>query len=193
MSTDFTLGTNPASMEKVGIGLVCSVETFRGCTIQLVRKNSGFNGISTNKNGEVRKIEVKSMATNYKWIAISSLIAIDKLFFERDYWIYFVLLPQNYVVMTNGFPFVKRQLSFVPNDDSLQALQDWMKATKKLGKLSGLKFLPKLQLKFPVGLDEIVERLTKNPNDKTWHDSVIEIWQNREGWKRLYAVAEEEF
>ena len=193
MSTDFTLGPNPASLEKVGVGLVCSVETFRGCNIQLVRRNSGFNGISTNKKGEVRKIEVKSMATNYKWIAISSLVAIDKLFFERDYWIYFVLLPQNYVVMTKGFPFVKRQLSFTPNDDSVQALQEWMKASRRLGKLSGLKFLPKLQLKFPIGLDEIVERLSKNSNDKTWHDSVIEIWQNREGWKRLYAVPEEEF
>ena len=179
-------------MEKVGVGLVCSVETFRGCTIQVVRRNSGFNGISTNKNGEVRKIEVKSMATNYKWIAISSLVAIDKLFFERDYWIYFVLLPQNYVVMTKGFPFVKRQLSFTPNDDSLEALQEWMKATRKLGRLSGLKFLPKLQLKFPVGLDEIVKRLTENPNDRTWRDSVIEIWQNREGWKRQYVAVQEE-
>jgi len=96
MNSDFTMGPNPASLEKVGVGLVSSVETFRGCKLELVRRNSGFNGISTNKNGEVRKIEVKSMATNYKWIAISSLVAIDKLFFERDYWIYFVLLPQNY-------------------------------------------------------------------------------------------------
>ena len=179
-------------MEKVGVGLVCSVETFRGCTIQIVQRNSGFNGISTNKNGDVRKIEVKSMATNYKWIAISSLVAIDKLFFERDYWIYFVLLPQNYVIMTKGFPFVKRQLSFTPNDDSLEALQEWMKATRKLGRLTGLKFLPKLQLKFPIGLDEIVKRLTENPDDRVWHDSVIEIWQNRDGWKRLYAAVQEE-
>ncbi|OFV98506.1 MAG: hypothetical protein A3H94_00695 [Acidobacteria bacterium RIFCSPLOWO2_02_FULL_60_20] len=192
MSTDFTFGPNPASMEKVGVGLVCSVETFRGCTIQIVQRNSGFNGISTNKNGDVRKIEVKSMATNYKWIAISSLVAIDKLFFERDYWIYFVLLPQNYVIMTKGFPFVKRQLSFTPNDDSLEALQEWMKATRKLGRLTGLKFLPKLQLKFPIGLDEIVKRLTENPDDRVWHDSVIEIWQNRDGWKRLYAAVQEE-
>src|ERR1017187_1207449 len=107
------------------------------------------------------------METNYKWIAISSLVAIDKLFFERDYWIYFVLLPQNYIVMVKGFPFVKQQLSYSPNDDSILALQDWMKATKKLGKLSGLKFLPKLQLKFPVGIDAIVTQLVKNPNDKS--------------------------
>ena len=120
-------------------------------------------------------------------------MAIDKLFFERDYWIYFVLLPQNYVVMTKGLLFVKRQLSFTPNDESIEALREWMKATKRLGRLSGLKFLPKLQLKFPIGLDEIVTFLTKNPNDRTWHESVIEIWQNREGWKRLYAAPEEEF
>jgi len=192
MSTETNVGMSPAALEKVGVGLVCSAETFRGCSIQLVRKNSGFNGLSTNKGGEVRKIEVKSMATNYKWIAISSLVAIDKLFFERDYWIYFVLLPQNYVVMTKGFPFVKRQLSFTPNDDSIKALQDWMKATRKLGKISGLKFLPKLQLKFPVGVDEIVQKLIKNPADETWRDSVIEIWQNKDGWKRLYAASEDE-
>lgn len=72
---------HPGSIEKVGVGLVCSVETFRGCTIQLVKKESGFNGLSTNKNGEVRKIEVKSMEKSFHWIAISSLIGIDKLFF----------------------------------------------------------------------------------------------------------------
>ena len=183
---------HPSSIEKIGIGLVCSVETFRGCTIQLVNKTSGFNGLSTNKNGEVRKIEVKSMEKSFHWIAISSLIAIDKLFFERDYWIYFVLLPHNYVVMTKGFPFVKRQLSFSTNDEFLENIQDWMKSTRKLTRRSGLKFLPKLQLKFPKALDKLVEHLIKNPNDKTWYDSVIEIWQNRSNWECLYHAPEEE-
>jgi hypothetical protein len=104
--------THPNTLEKVGVGLVCSVETYRGCNIELVNKKSGFNGLSTNKGGEVRKIEVKSMEKSFHWIAISGVIAIDKLFFERDYWVYFVLLPQNYVVMTKGLPFLKRQLSF---------------------------------------------------------------------------------
>ena len=183
---------HPSSIEKIGIGLACSVETFRGCTIQLVNKTSGFNGLSTNKNGEVRKIEVKSMEKSFNWIAISSLIAIDKLFFERDYWIYFVLLPHNYVVMTKGLPFVKRQLSFSTNDEFLENIQDWMKSTRKLTRRSGLKFLPKLQLKFPKSLDKLVEHLIKNPNDKTWHDSVIEIWQNQSNWECLYQAPEEE-
>jgi hypothetical protein len=181
---------HPGSIEKVGVGLVCSVETFRGCKIQLVKKESGFNGISTNRNGEVRKIEVKSMERSFNWIAISGLIAIDKLFFERDYWIYFVLLPDNYVVMTKGLPFLKRQLSMSMNNDLLQSIEDWMKATRKLTRRSGLKFLPKLQLKFPVPLDKLVNHLIQDPEDTSWHDSVIEIWQNQDTWKRLYVAPE---
>lgn len=181
---------HPNSLEKIGVGLVCSVETFRGCDIQLVKKISGFNGLSTNKNGEVRKIEVKSMEKSFNWIAISSLIAIDKLFFERDYWIYFALMPSNYVVMTKGLPFIRQQLSFSDNPDFAKNLQEWMKATRKLTRGSGLKFLPKLQLKFPVSLDKLVEHLKNNPNDETWNDSVIEVWQNAGTWKRLYIAPE---
>lgn len=181
---------HPNSLEKVGIGLACSVETFRGCQIQLVKKTSGFNGLSTNKDGEVRKIEVKSMEKSYNWIAISSLTAIDKLFFERDYWIYFVLIPANYVVMTKGLPFIKQQLAFSENSDFATNLQEWMKATRKLTRGSGLKFSPKLQLKFPVPLDKLVEHLTSRPDDETWHRSVIEIWQNSGVWIRHYAAPE---
>lgn len=181
---------HPNTLEKIGLGLTCSVETYRGCKVQLVSKQSGFNGLSTNKDGEVRKIEVKSMERSFNWIAISSVIAIDKLFFERDYWIYFVLIPQNYVVMTKGLPFLKRQLSFTADGDFTNEVQEWMKATRRLTKKSGLKFLPRLQLKFPIGLDKLVAHLIEHPNDITWHESVIEIWQNREGWMQLYSAPE---
>ncbi len=181
---------HPNSLEKIGTGLVCSVETFRGCSIQLVKRQSGFNGLSTNKDGQVRKIEVKSMERSFNWIAISSVIAIDKLFFERDYWIYFVLLPQNYVVMTKGLPFLKRQLKFSEDPDFIENLQVWMKATKRLTKGSGLKFLPKLQLKFPIPVDKLVFHLLEEPEDNTWHDSVVEIWQNTSAWKCLYKSPE---
>ena len=168
------------------MGLVGSVETFRGCQIQLVKKTSGFNGLSTNKDGEVRKIEVKTMERSFNWIAISSFTAIDKLFFERDYWLYFVLVPNNYVVMTKGLPFMIRQLSFTANNEFLNDLQNWVRVTRKLTKTSGLKFLPKLQLKFPLSIDNLVKHLIQNPNDETWHESVIEIWQNNGNWSRLY-------
>ncbi len=183
---------HPNSLEKVGVGLVCSVETYRGCNIVLVKKQSGFNGLSTNKDGEVRKIEVKSMEKSFNWIAISGLIAIDKLFFERDYWIYFVLLPQNYIVMTKGLPFIKRQLSFSENSDFVENIQGWMKMTRRLTKGSGLKFLPKLQLKFPVPLDKLVKHLIEHPEDEEWHDAVIEIWENKGSWKQLYIAPEKD-
>jgi hypothetical protein len=183
---------HPNSLEKVGVGLVCSLETFRGCNIQIVKKASGFNGLSTNKDGEVRKIEVKTMEKSFNWIAISSLTAIDKLFFERDYWIYFVLVPQNYVVMTKGLPFITKQLAFSSNEDFIQNIRTWMKATRKLTRESGLKFLPKLQLKFPFPLNKLVEHLLKNPDDKVWHDSVAEIWQNKGIWTRLYMSPEDD-
>ncbi|GAK50216.1 hypothetical protein U14_01443 [Candidatus Moduliflexus flocculans] len=183
---------HPNSLEKIGTGLVCSVETFRGCTIQLVKKQSGFNGLSTNKDGDVRKIEVKTMEKSFNWIAISSLTAIDKLFFERDYWLYFVLMPKNFVVMTKGLPFIKLQLSFDENKDFINNLQQWMKATRTLTKGSGLKFLPKLQLKFPMPLDKLVEHLIAVPDDEQWHDSVIEIWQNTGAWKRVYLAPEKD-
>jgi hypothetical protein len=64
--------------------------------------------------------------------------------------------------------------------------------TRRLTKGSGLKFLPKLQLKFPVPLDELVRRLIEHPDDETWHDSVIEIWENRGSWNRLYVAPEKD-
>lgn len=182
---------HPNSLEKIGTGLVCAVETFRGCNIHLVNKKSGFNGLSTNKMGEVRKIEVKCMMNSFNWISINGLIAIDKLFFERDYWIYFVLLPANYVVMAKGLPFLRQQLKFSENAEFIEDIQNWMKATKRLSRRSGLKFLPKLQLKFIIPLDQLVHYLAQNPNDPAWHNSVAEVWQNNDGWTQIYCAPEE--
>ena len=83
------------SIEKIGTGLVCSLETHKGARIELVKRISGFNGLSVYRNGEVRKIEIKTMQNADKWIAINGDKAISKLFFESDYWIYFVLYPEN--------------------------------------------------------------------------------------------------
>lgn len=94
MNTDRLHG---GTVEKVGMGLVCSVETFKKGHIQLVKRLSGFNGLSTYNSGEVRKIELKTMERSDHWIAINGHMAIDKLFFDRDYWMYFVLIPENIV------------------------------------------------------------------------------------------------
>ncbi|MDR0612946.1 MAG: hypothetical protein LBG45_05620 [Dysgonamonadaceae bacterium] len=106
------------------------------------------------------------MQNSFNWIAISNTIGIDKLLFERDCWIYFVLVPQNYVVMVKGFPFLKKQMQFSVDDEFITNLNEWMKYTKRISKGSILKFLPKLQLKFPIPLNKLVEHLIENSDDE---------------------------
>lgn len=181
-----------ATIEKLGLGLTCSVETFRGCRMELVKRTSGFNGISTTKTGEVRKIEVKTMERSDNWIAINGLRAIDKLFFERDYWLYFVLMPENIVVMTKALPFIRLQLELGNKMDFIEELEDWMKLTRRITRDSGMQFLPRINMKFSKPIRDLVKHIVSNPQDKTWHDSVIEIWQNRGNWERLFVAPEEE-
>lgn len=175
-----------ATIEKLGLGLTTSVETFRGCRIDLVKRTSGFNGISTNKKGEVRKIEVKTMERSDNWIAINGLTAIDKLFFERDYWLYFVLMPENIVVMTKALPFIRLQLELEKKIDFIEELEDWMKLTRHITRDSGMQFLPRINIKFSKPIRNLVKHIISNPKDKTWHNSVIEIWQNKREWERLF-------
>jgi transcriptional regulator with XRE-family HTH domain len=82
-------------------------------------------------------------------------------------------------------------ISMSENVDFIEEMQDWMKATRKLTKKSSLKFIPRLHLKFPVPLDELVKHLIQKPSDKTWHESVIEIWRNDGNWSRVYLAQEE--
>lgn len=180
-----------ASIEKVGSGLVGSVETFRGCRLEFVKRLSGFNGLSTNKDGEVRKIEIKTMERSDYWIAINGFIAIDKLFFERDYWLYFVLLPENIVVMAKALPFMKTQLRMAEELDFLSDLENWIKSTRRLSRKSGLKFIPRINVKFNVPVRKLVEMLISETHDSEWEESVKEVWQNESVWKRIFHVEEE--
>ena len=47
--------------EAHGWALVASLETFRGFSIQMTSRQSGFNGLSISKHGHVRKIELKAI------------------------------------------------------------------------------------------------------------------------------------
>jgi len=176
-----------SSIEKIGTGLVCSVETYKGARIELVRRTSGFNGLSIYKNGKVRKIEIKTMQSGDKWIAINGVRAIDKLFFERDYWIYFVLVPENIVVMTNGLSFLQQQFKLSKESDYLPDLELWLKTTRKLAKYTGFKFIPRINVLLPIPLRKLVKiMLDDGENKKYWSDSVVEIWENKEKWERVY-------
>ncbi len=176
--------------EKVGMGLVCSVETFKKGNIQLVKRLSGFNGLSIYKNGEVRKIELKTMERSDNWIAINGHMAIDKLFFERDYWMYFVLIPENIVVMTRALPFIYNQMRLSNETNFLKELEAWIKSTKNLSKISSLKFIPRINIKFNYSLRKLSEYIVSETYKHEWDNSVIEIWQNQSEWKCLYKIEE---
>jgi hypothetical protein len=183
-----------ATVEKIGSGLVSSVETYKGAKLNFAKRTSGFNGLSVYNSGEVRKIEIKTMQKSDYWIAINGFRAIDKLFFERDYWLYFVLVPENIVIMTRALPFIKFQLDLEKNLTFLEQLETWIKDTKKLSKDSGLKFHPRIDIKFKKNpLRQLVKDVISNKYDKNIRNSVIEIWQMEADWKRLFFVEEDEF
>lgn len=178
------------TVEKIGMGLVCSVETFKKGNIQLVKRLSGFNGLSAYNSGEVRKIELKTMEKSDYWIAINGHMAIDKLFFDRDYWIYFVLIPENIVVMTRALPFIYNQLKLSNETNFLKELEDWIKSTKALSKSSTLSFVPRINVKFNFPLRKLVKYILSEEYQKEWNNSVIEIWENKSEWRMLHKVEE---
>jgi len=180
------------SIEKIGTGLVCSLETFKGAKIELVKRLSGFNGLSVYKDGIVRKIEIKTMQNADQWIAINGTRAIDKLFFERDYWIYFVLMPENIVLITKGLKFLQAQLNFSHDEKDLEDLKTWMMLSKKLTKVQKFKFTPKINVRFPIPIRKVVKQIIDEKNS-SWNDSVYEIWQNSDNWKNVFVSPNEEY
>ncbi len=173
-----------SSIEKIGTGLVCSLETFKGAKIELVNRISGFNGLSVYKDGKVRKIEIKTMHNSDKWIAINGVRAIDKLFFERDYWIYFVLFPENIVIVTKALSFIQTQLNISSSKDELAELEQWMSLSKKLTKHKKFKFTPKINVTFPIPIRKLYKEFDQLKD--VYSDSVIEIWKNLNNWEQVF-------
>jgi hypothetical protein len=173
------------TVEKIGTGLVCSLETFKGAKIELVKRLSGFNGLSVYKYGQVRKIEVKTFQRSDKWIAINGIRAIDKLFFEQDYWIYFVLIPENIIVCTKGLQFIQAQMKLNNNLEYLNKMKEWMLYTKNLSKETKLQLTLKINVPFSVHMRKLVENII-NGNIGSWENSIIEIWENKSNWQEIY-------
>ena len=124
------------------------------------------------------------------WIAINGHMAIDKLFFDRDYWMYFVLIPENVVVMTKALPFIYGQLKLSNETSFLKELEAWIKSTKSLSKVSSLTFVPRINIKFNYPLRKLVKHILSEEYQHEWDNSVIEIWQNQSEWKCLHKVEE---
>lgn len=169
-----------------GWGLVTALETYRGFSLTLTAKRSGFNGLSINKAGEVRKIEVKAVGASDKWFAINGLQGIERLLLDKDYWIYFALLPENIVIVTRAVPFLQKHVRFKDIDADLTTqLKQWLTATRKISKDFGLHFVPRIHLP-RVPIRKMLKLILDNPKDAEWHDVVAEIWQSQKKWMCIF-------
>jgi hypothetical protein len=176
-----------SSVELRGWGLVTALETYRGFSLTLTAKKSGFNGLSINKAGEVRKVEVKAVGTSDKWFAINGLQGIERLLLDKDYWIYFALLPENIVIVTRAVPFLQKQVKFGDVDADLTVqLKQWLAATRKMSRDFGLHFVPRIHLHARVPIRKMLKQILADPNDTEWHNVVAEIWQSQKTWKCIF-------
>jgi hypothetical protein len=174
-----------AQLEKIGMGLVCSLETYKGANIEIVKRLSGFNGLSVYKYGQVRKIEVKTMQRSDKWIAINGTRAIDKLFFEQDYWLYFVLIPENIVLIAKGLPFIQMQMKLNNNIHYLDRMKKLLINTKDLAKETGFQLTLKINVPFSIPIRKLKDQILLG-KVFDWEESVIEVWENKSEWNKIY-------
>lgn len=178
-------------IEVQGWALVVSLETHRGFTLTLTDKRSGFNGLSINRMGDVRKIEVKTVGRNDRWFAVNGLRGIERLFFDHDYWIYFALLPENRVVTVHSVAFLQKQTGYTGASQG-ETLRNWLRQTSALSKEFGLRFIPRIHLHMRVPIRRMVEQILSEPDQNEWIDVVEEIWQSKEkGWERLFPSCKE--
>lgn len=177
-----------SSTESRGWALVASLETFKGCNINIVQKGSGFNGLSTSFSGEVRKIELKTVVKSDNWFAINGLAGIQRLFFDKSYWLYFSIIPEDYVMVVKAIPFLRRQVSSNIDDRVSEYISTWLSLTKAITKDFGIQFIPRINFKTQVPIRKMLSDVLDSPDDHDWGDVVKEIWQLNENgqWIKHY-------
>lgn len=174
--------------EKSGWILIASLETYRGCSIQPAEKQSGFNGLSTSQSGEIRKIELKTILNSDNWFAINGLPGIEKLFFDENYWLYFAILPENYVVCTRAIPFLNKQVSSKIGENPTDHIRSWIALTKAISRDFEIKFIPRMNFKVIVPVRTMLQDILDHPQSHNWRGVVQSIWQlDKSGkWCQLY-------
>ena len=150
------------STETLGWSLVSSLETYRGCSIRLANKKSGFNGLSTNLLGEIRKIELKTVYKSDDWFAINGLAGIEKLFFDKNYWLYFAIIPENYIVCTAAIPFLQKQVSTQIEGGPTDYILSWITLTKAISRDFGIKFIPRMNFKVKIPIRVMMKVLIQD-------------------------------
>ena len=167
--------------------LVRSLEAARGCVLQVANRRSGFNGLSVCEGTVVRKIELKTVINTDYWFAINGLYGIQSLFFDPQYYLYFVLANERKVLIVRAAPFLQTQIPAY-NTDVSEEVNDWLAATRKLCSNSGLNIIARVNFKLKTGIRKIVSDLEAGIDISRWNASVDSIWQADadENWTQSY-------
>jgi hypothetical protein len=155
--------------------LVKDLEEFRGCTLRIAGRRAGFNGLSVYDDDVVRKIEIKTVDRSDNWFAINGLYGIEKLFFDPQYYLYFVLITQEKILIAHAIPFLQAQIPTY-NADIGRDVSGWLDLTKALGTKSGLNIIPRINFKLRVGIRELVRLLESGQGVSDWYGCVDSIW-----------------
>jgi hypothetical protein len=123
--------------------IVKDLEQFRGCTLQIARRRAGFNGLSVCSGNVVRKIELKTVDRSDDWFAINGTYGIESLFFDPQYFLYFVLINENKVLIAQAIPFLQAQIPSYKTDVSNE-MSEWLNKTRALSESAGLNIIPRI-------------------------------------------------
>jgi hypothetical protein len=155
--------------------LVKDLEEFRGCTLRIAGRRAGFNGLSVYDKDVVRKIEIKTVDRSDNWFAINGLYGIEKLFFDSQYYLYFVLINEMKILIAPAIPFLQAQIPTY-NADTGREVSEWLELTRTLGTKSGLNIIPRINFKLKVGIRELVRLLESGQGTGDWLGCVDSVW-----------------
>jgi len=184
---------NAMAKEGEGMRLVRSLEEFRGCTLQIAGKRTGFNGISVCNGDILRKIELKTVDSTDYWFAINGLYGIQSLFFDPQYYLYFALIRQRKIVIARGNEFLQAQIPTY-NADIAEEMRTWIGLTRDISVKAGLNIIPRINFKLKVGLRLLVQTLEAAGSEQQteqWKRSIDSVWQGDEegDWQMTYPQA----
>jgi hypothetical protein len=116
------------------------------------------------------------------------LSGIEKLFFDENYWLYFALIPENYVVCTSAIPFLHKQVSTKIGESLTDYVRSWISLTRALTRDFEIQFIPKMNFKVTTPIRAMVSEILQNPLAHEWQNIVQEIWHlNEDGkWEKVY-------
>ncbi|HWS89446.1 MAG TPA: hypothetical protein VN282_20910 [Pyrinomonadaceae bacterium] len=167
--------------------IVKDLERFRSCTLQIARRRAGLNGLSVCNGNVTRKIELKTVDRSDDWFAINGTYGIESLFFDPQYYLYFVLINENKVLIAQAIPFLQAQIPSYRIDVS-DEMREWLGKTRALSESAGLNIIPRINFKLRLGIRKLIALLESGQGADDWRHCVDSIWHHtaHSGWQSTF-------